>query len=362
MSTAIEWTDETWNPVVGCTKVSQGCKYCYAKTLHDKRHKAAIAGKAVHPQYLQPFETVQLMPDRLEAPLRWRKPRRVFVNSVSDLFHEDVPDEFLQRVFVIMARTPQHTYQILTKRPERMLNFFMRRALVETHDDLFWLAANRWPLPNVWLGVSVEDQKAADDRIPLLLKVPAAVRFLSCEPLLGPIDLFGWLCEPTDETYRLLSKWYGPDGFDETGSQPERQFKLRAPCPLDWVIIGGESGKDARDCDLRWIASLVAQASLAGARPFVKQLGSSPIMNYYDWLQYCDAEGFDRDVPVYVTERRGPGSHTYYRWYLEPNGRFDGQPPPNAWVEFPCTRKGGDPAQWPAELRVREFPTPTAAA
>jgi protein gp37 len=123
-NTGISWTDRTWNPVVGCTKVSQGCKHCYAKTLHDMRHKAFAEGKLQNiPQYAQPFETVQTLPDRLNDPYRWRKPSRVFVNSMSDLFHDDVPGEFIAQVFAVMSGNPQHTFQVLTKRPARMLAF-----------------------------------------------------------------------------------------------------------------------------------------------------------------------------------------------------------------------------------------------
>src|SRR6185436_14420816 len=116
----IEWTDATWNPVVGCEKVSQGCKFCYAKTVHDRRYKAFLEGKAVAPQYRVPFETVQLKPERLTLPLSWRAPRRIFVNSVSDLFHDGVPDDFIDRVFAVMAVSRRHTFQILTKRAQRM--------------------------------------------------------------------------------------------------------------------------------------------------------------------------------------------------------------------------------------------------
>lgn len=257
--TGIEWTDATWNPVVGCTKVSQGCKNCYAKTLHDKRHKAALAGKAIHPQYLKPFEAVQLMPERLEAPMRWRKPRRVFVNSVSDLFHDDVPDEFLDEVFAVMAIADRHTFQILTKRPQRMRDYFAdpdRWALIEGTAHRLWQAhsgedPSMWlaipgALPNVWLGVSVENQAAANERIPLLLDAPAAVRFLSCEPLLGPIDMRGY----------LAMRFAG------------------ATTGIDWVIAGGESGQHARAMHLPWARSLRDQCVDAGVPFFFKQAGT----------------------------------------------------------------------------------------
>lgn len=170
VSTGIQWTDETWNPVVGCRKVSEGCRNCYAKELHDRRHKAFKAGKKMLPQYAQPFEVVQLMPDRLEQPLHWRKPRRVFVNSVSDLFHEDVPDEFLDRVFAVMALAGRHTFQVLTKRPDRMRSYVWSKRrvldpwtarLAHALSDVAvplgrsWPLTIPWPLPNVWLGVSV---------------------------------------------------------------------------------------------------------------------------------------------------------------------------------------------------------------
>jgi protein gp37 len=257
MTTSIEWTDETWNPVVGCTKVSKGCQFCYAKTLHDKRHKASLAGKDVAPQYAQAFESVQLMPERLDAPLHWRKPRRVFVNSVSDLFHEDVPDEFLQRVFLTMARAPRHTFQILTKRPERMRNFFMRRSLVETGTELYEAAAGRWPLPNVWLGTSVENQEAADERIPELLQTPAAVRFLSCEPLLGPVNIVA-----------AINRFYQDNPFHDVFGEKNG---------IDWVIAGAESGPKARPCELQWIRSIVSQCRFGEVPVFVKQLGGRPI-------------------------------------------------------------------------------------
>lgn len=198
----IEWTNSTWNPTSGCTKVSPGCDHCYAETLTERFH-----GKGS-------FAEVKFHEDRLEAPLRWRKPRRVFVNSMSDLFHDAVPNEFIARVWAVMAATPQHTYQILTKRHGRMRSLIRdeckcpggHQAGIHFRSKMSWAATKlnadyvpgldsqqvynaRWPLPNVWLGVSVEDQKRADLRIPALLDTPAAVRFLSCEPLIGEVGL-----------------------------------------------------------------------------------------------------------------------------------------------------------------------------
>jgi len=211
MSTNIGWTNETWNPVTGCSKVSAGCKNCYAEAITERFGT-------------QKFTDVTLHPDRIDRPLHWRKPRLVFVNSMSDLFHKDVPRSFQCRVFQTMKYAPQHTFQILTKRPERM------------RDDL--RAVTR-PLPNVWLGVSCEDQATADERIPLLLQTPAAVRFVSCEPLLGSIDL---------------------------ATRIPRHARF-----LDWVIVGGESGPNRREMDLDHLLSIVDQCKAEGVPCFVKQ-------------------------------------------------------------------------------------------
>lgn len=259
--TAIEWTDETWNPVVGCTKVSQGCKNCYAKTLHDRRHKAFLAGKDVAQQYAEPFERVQLMHQRVDAPLFWLKPRRVFVNSVSDLFHPDVPDSFLDRVFAVMQASPHHTFQILTKRPERMAEYMrsaefrVEEAGEELAADMGWCHAHEgavWPPRNVWLGTSVENQDVAVERIPHLMDTNAAVRFLSCEPLLGPVDL---------RPHMAFDRF--PGGFAHASP-----LEL-----LDWVIVGGESGKGARAMHVEWARFLRDQCIDAGVAFFFKQWG-----------------------------------------------------------------------------------------
>lgn len=214
----IEWTDATWNPVTGCSPVSSGCSNCFAAQLAATRlkHLPAYEGLAtVNSRGQGVFNgTIKLHEDRLLDPLKWRKPRRIFVNSMSDLFHESVPFEFIDRVFAVMALCPQHTFQILTKRPERMAEYLNRPAMtsllaraVANGPIQFWERGShlyhyefdltpsgfswcgQWPLPNVWLGTSVENQAAADERIPHLLRCPAAVRFLSCEPLLGEVDL-----------------------------------------------------------------------------------------------------------------------------------------------------------------------------
>jgi protein gp37 len=209
---AIEWTDSTWNPVTGCNKVSPGCKHCYAETFAERWR--GIPG---HP-YEQGFD-LRLWPDRLELPLTWKKPRTIFVNSMSDLFHEEVPLAFTQRVFRTMERASWHTFQILTKRSER---------LVELAPDL------NWP-PNVWMGVSIETAKYLW-RADHLRKVPSAVRFLSLEPLLGPLG-----------TLDL--------------------------CGIHWVIVGGESGPGARPIEAKWVREIRKQCRAAGVPFFFKQWG-----------------------------------------------------------------------------------------
>lgn len=256
----IEWTDSTWNPTTGCNKVSPGCKNCYA--LRDWG-RLSQNSKTVY--FGRKFEDVQTHPDRLDVPLRWMKPRRIFVNLMSDLFHEAIPFEFVSAVFGVMMATRRHTYQVLTKRPERTVEFFQwlkksarGAAMTECeyvedyalyHVDACHLQSDtsEWPLPNVWLGVSVEDQKRADERIPELLKVPAAVRFLSCEPLLGPIQL-----------------GVGDQFFD---------YGVGNAAKIHWVIAGGESGANARPTHPLWFRSLRDQCKAAGVPFHFKQHG-----------------------------------------------------------------------------------------
>lgn len=207
----IEWTNATWNPVTGCTKVSPGCKHCYAERM---ARRLTLMG---NPRYANGFR-VTLHPDLLSVPLAWRAPRVIFVNSMSDLFHPAVPGEFIEQVFATMEEAHWHTFQVLTKRPERVV------ALAA---DLPWPA-------NVWMGVSVESQRYAW-RVDRLRQVPARVRFLSCEPLLGPLRL------------------------DLNG--------------IDWVIAGGESGPGARPMELDWARSVRDQCAAAGVGFFLKQLG-----------------------------------------------------------------------------------------
>jgi protein gp37 len=246
--TRIEWTDQTWNPTTGCKEISPGCANCYAARLAATRlsRQSRYRGLAVLGDNGRPHWTgeVRLHPGRLHEPLRWRKPRKVFVCDMSDLFHADVPDWFLRHVFEVMRLCPQHTFQVLTKRPERMQSFLS--------------GADCLPLKNAWLGVSVEDQQRADERIPYLLRTPAALRFLSCEPLLGPVNLHRYL----------------PRSFDPTDTAPDGSPADYSQTGVDWVIAGGESGPLARPCRLEWLRSLVRQCQEANVPCFVKQFGS----------------------------------------------------------------------------------------
>lgn len=256
-NTGIEWADATWNPVTGCTKVSPGCDHCYAETLAER-----FRGTPGH--YYENGFDVQLRPERLDQPLRWTRPRRIFVNSMSDLFHDDVPDEYVARVFAVMAAAERHTFQLLTKRHGRMRSLltsrhFRRMVRTAMHDEfdvseVDAFGTDIFPLFNVWLGVSVEDQKRADLRIPALLETPAAVRFLSCEPLLGPV---------------CLDAFHSGDGHAPGTPMPCEAW----PPGIGWVIVGGESGHGARPMHPEWARSLRDQCVAAGIPYLFKQWG-----------------------------------------------------------------------------------------
>lgn len=315
-SSKIEWTDATWNPVTGCTEVSPGCDHCYAKTFAERWR-----GTPGH-HFEQGFDVV-LRPERLDQPLRWKKPRRVFVDSMSDLFHDQVPVEFIARVFAVMALTPQHTYQLLTKRHGRMRSVLRDECRcgsghapsIHLRSAMAWAVSKAnpdripgvpdgaehhvyfdagWPLKNVWLGVSVEDQQRADLRIPALLDTPAAVRFLSCEPLLGPVELDKawlvcdhlaasgagapgvWRCDSCGAIHREIED---PDGsvavtqVDPPRGYQARYEQLERGQLIDWVIVGGESGPGARPMDPAWARSLRDQCTSAGVAFHFKQWG-----------------------------------------------------------------------------------------
>lgn len=264
----IEWCDEVWNPIVGCSRVSPGCDRCYAARLahrgmtevHRGLTKLRTGGKRAGVDWNGKIRTV---PEKLEDPLRWQRARRVFVNSMSDLFHPGVSFEFAKEMFSVMSACwdagRRHEFLLLTKRPDRMLDFFS------------WMSSRvgkwpTWPLPNVWLGVSTEDQATFDERVPKLLRCPAVVHWVSAEPLLEFVD---------------MSEGVGL---------------------LDWCVIGGESGPGARKCDHRWIAQMIG--NIHGDMPvFVKQLGENT----------------------------------------------------NVLTQ---SKKGGDPTEWPEDIREREWPNP----
>lgn len=285
-ATNIEWADAVWNPVRGCTRVSEGCRNCYAEAVAARFSKPGLPYHGFATSLPARWTgNVALITDRLKDPLHWRKPRRVFVNSMSDIFHEELLfTEDIAPVFQVMRQARQHQFLVLTKRPGRMLEFC--RAWGE-------------PLLNVWLGVSVEDQKTADERIPVLLTTPAAVRFVSYEPALGPVDF-----KPAEiGQWPDMSRWMPNKAeWDDWKYWMHRDYGIR------WIIVGGESGPHARPFDVAWARSTIAQCRAAGVACFVKQLGPDP----YN------------------------GHPNYY---------------------LPMTdRKGGDMSEWPADLRVREFP------
>lgn len=243
----IEWTDRVWNPTTGCTKVSAGCANCYAE-----REAGRWWG-------YRKFSDVRCHPDRLDIPIYWKKPVRIFVDSMSDLFHDDVPDEFIEKVWLIMMHSPRHTFQILTKRPKRMLDFVTTKLYPGETKPHF-------NCRHIWLGVSVEDQKTADERIPLLLETSAAVRFVSVEPMLGHIDLLQSVFQPgawSDINLAVL-----PSAIKTVG--------------IDWVICGGESGPNARPMHPDWARSLRDQCVKANVPFFFKQWGEwKPICPQY---------------------------------------------------------------------------------
>ena len=285
--TNIAWSEMSWNPVTGCSKVSPGCAHCYAEALSKRFGRS--------------FE-VTLHPERLGIPLRW-KPSRIFVCSMADLFHEDVPDDFIARVWNTMASATTecshrrfadhdeecwtgepHIFQVLTKRPVRMAHFLdddwdsgLNRTMEYWPGDAVLSVmreVGNWPLPNVWVGTSIENDRWVG-RANALRDTPAAVRFISAEPLLGPLP-----------------------SLDLTG--------------IDWLIIGGESGANARPCNVDWIRSLVAQGNAAGVATFVKQVGTRPVSDYK----------VSRDH----------------------------------WLDTVADKKGGDPSEWPADLKIQNWP------
>lgn len=281
--TSIEWADKTWSPIIGCDRVSPGCDSCYAINTARIRESnphpsiaAAFAGTTTRTDAgIDWSGQINVLGDRFSQPLRWKKPRRIFVNSLSDLFHQDVSTPDLHLIFGVMAATPQHTYQILTKRHGRMRSLlndpsFAHMTYHRAH-KVFGLpdtAPHTWPLPNVWLGVSVENQKWADIRIPALTQTPAAVRFLSCEPLLGPV----WIA---DHIWQPCACCEGEDGgHDEACARcADSDCDSGHIRKLDWLICGGESGRKARPMHPDWARSLRDQCREHHVPFFFKQHG-----------------------------------------------------------------------------------------
>jgi len=296
--TKIEWTDATWNPITGCSVVSAGCKHCYAMKLAGTRmrNEPSRAGLTVDTA-AGPVWNGQVRFNRqwLEQPLHWSRPRRIFVCAHGDLFHENVPDEWIRKVFDIMSFAPRHTFQVLTKRAKRMEQLVPMLAPRYTARN-----GTGWPLANVWLGVSVEDQGAANERIPYLLRTPAAVRFLSCEPLLNHVDLTAIDdgCahrEVPREDWGDMDDDDSPPGLWWNALTGERTIMhggadglwSRTDTSIDWVIAGGESGPRARPMHPDWARSLRDQCADAGV-PFL----------FKQWGEF-----------VSVSEVEGPGRH-----------------------------------------------------
>ncbi len=294
--TSIEWTDRSWNPVRGCTRVSEGCRNCYAERLASRFSGPGLAfeGFAKRTQSGGRWSgRVALIRHKLAEPLSWRKQHLVFVNSMSDLFHEDLDFHEIAAVFGVMSGSPRQTFQVLTKRPGRMLDFF-RWLRWQASDDpsrfCQWQAADAgappdrqndiWPLPNVWLGVSVEDQATADERIPLLLQAPATLRFVSYEPALGPVEFGKYLAEPDGETCYHSGKGRG----------------------IDWIIAGGESGPGARPPHPDWFRAARDQCYCFRVPFFFKQWGAYQVgsakQGQYQTTVVNDGRHFDGEIII----------------------------------------------------------------
>jgi protein gp37 len=326
-STGISWTDKTWNPLIGCSRVSAGCQHCYAERF---------AHRGLAPQH-RGLTTMS------KSGLHWKKPRAVFVNSMSDLFHEKATFEYIAAVFGVMAASPQHTFVILTKRdPRKWFEWIAKRpagllgmkysaklvcaalAMEQLGDAWHWSVPNpmEWPLPNVVIGVSCENQSTADERIPWLLQTPAAKRVVSLEPLLGPIDLTHLDSDAAGGSYCQVNALTG------------RQTDMGRPCEdvskLDGVIVGGESDTNARPCNIEWIRSIGRQCMNAGVPFFPKQLGTKAYAERNE--SWCNAHPNNMHL-VRATH----------------DGLYD--------VSLNLKdRKGADMSEWPTDLRMRELP------
>lgn len=350
--TGIAWTDSTWNPVRGCSRVGPGCENCYAEGVAARFSGTGqpYEGLARFSERRLPQWTgeVRFIDKHLADPLRWKKPRRIFVNSMSDLFHEKLSNEEISAVFGVMAAAPRHTFQVLTKRPERAIEWLAwaeKRgydgAALFQEDDNDWrirqmvnvaalrrgahVASNHggpWPLPNVCIGVTAEDQKRADERVPLLLKIPAAVRFVSVEPQLGAVSL--------------------------------QRLRARAAWPkIDWVICGGESGHRARPFDLAWARSLRDECEAAGVAFFMKQIGArrraGEFFDFNKWVNH--ARRYIGGKSAVCVDKKGRACKVGADFMrARDEGAF-----PVAFY-FKHQDAGADPNEWPEDLRVQRFP------
>ncbi|HWA29156.1 MAG TPA: DUF5131 family protein [Lacunisphaera sp.] len=371
-ATSIEWTDFSTNPLrarlagrVGhyCEKVSAGCKNCYSSRTQCRFGMPTFSESRALAKAVEHF----LDPSKLEEVLRRKKPTKWFWCDMTDMFGDWVPFEWIAACFGVMAATPWHTHQVLTKRPERALAFFRwcekrgedglslfpddpldwrirqllnvsaRRAGADMNRDSRQNHGGAWPLPNVWLGTSVENQRTADERIPTLLRCPVAVRFVSAEPLLGPVSIMRWVerldhCDSCGEESQpqtndvcpqcgsergLISTWGESQANDYREGRRYETSELRDGPELHWVIVGGESGPGARTFDIQWARDIVGQCRNSGVAVFVKQLGARPVAPVTE----AEATNYGERLPLRLIDR-----------------------------------KGGDMSEWWESLRVREFP------
>lgn len=297
----IAWTDKTWNPIVGCSKCSAGCENCYAEKMAcrlQRMYDSDPYGKQKHlAKYLDvvgfDFQAEKYNhwngktafdESALSKPLHWRKGRKIFVCSMGDLFHESVPFEWIDQVMMVLNKCPQHIFQILTKRPERMQEYIRRQMIA--------CVATVWPLPNVWLGVTAENQEMADKLIPILLQTPAAKRFVSVEPMLGEMDITEYI----PPIFMCEHYKNGIGCTDRLEGEPwDCKICPKNTKPLDWVIVGAESGSNMRWCAPEWPRSLVKQCQSADVPVFVKQLHTTMINTKFKLIK--DPAGWPREFP-----------------------------------------------------------------
>lgn len=360
-ASSIEWTQATWNPIAGCAVVSPGCTNCYAMKMAARHEAMSTAQGRVSPYDGLTKKTkagsvwngeMRLVESALDLPITWTKPRTIFVNSMSDLFADGVPDAWIDEVFARMAVTYRHTYQVLTKRSARMRSYLTDPAtpgriwdLVDTGGaealinqpgrtgkGMTQYKGRNWPLPNVWMGVSTEDQPRAEERVIHLIQSPAAIRFVSAEPLLSGLDLtclrdeFGWIDALRGERH---------------ASRPGDYQVFKWLAKLDLVIVGGESGPGSRACWTPAVRSVVSQCERAGVAVFVKQLGAN--------VQDRNDAGFDGEEPNHWPDM-DPADVEH-----DLTGYRDGYQGAPVRVHL-RDRKGADMEEWPEDLRIRQLP------